>query len=118
MHLLESYKPLGIIAGILAIAAVLAGIATPASTLTWLSLALAVFLYFFVPGYTWLLLLELDAVERCIFAFLVGAIVVPLLLYFLNIIGIPLTRITVLAAVIAMTGIPLFLWFRKKQISH
>lgn len=118
MQLLEAAKPLGIVAGILAIGAVIAGIATPASTLTWLSLALAVFLYFFVPGYTWLLLLEIDAVERCIFAFFAGAIVVPLLLYVMNIIGVQLTTTTVLAVIVAMTAIPFFFWYRKKQSSQ
>jgi uncharacterized membrane protein len=115
MKLLEQYTPLGIFAGILSIAALLASFTTHASTLTWLSLMLALFLYCFLPGYTLLLHLEFDAVERIIFAFPTGVIVVSLLLYFLNLLGVGLTRLTVLAVILAGTVLSLLVLQHKKK---
>lgn len=114
MTLLEPYKPLGMLAAVLAIGALLAGFAA-GSTLAWLSLALALFLYSFLPGYTILLHLELDAVERSIFAFPVGVMAVSLGLYFLNVFGVALTRITVLAVIVVVTAASLVLLHRKKM---
>ena len=107
-------KPLGIVAIILAAAAVLAGLVA-GSALSWLSLALAVFLYAFLPGYALLLHLELDAIERGIFAFPVGVMIVSLALYFLNLFGIALTRTTVLAVIIVVTAASFVLLHRKKK---
>lgn len=111
---LEQFRPLGMIAIVLAVGAVLAGLVA-GSMLSWLSLAVAVFLYFFLPGYAVLLHLDADAVERCIFAFPAGAIVVSLSLYVLNLFGIMLTRITVLAVIIAVVAVSLALLRKKKQ---
>lgn len=111
---LEQFRPLGVIAVVLAVGAVIAGM-TAGGVLSWLSLALALFLYGFLPGYAILLHLELDAVERGIFAFPAGVIAVSLALYFLNLFGVMLTRITVLAVIIAVVAVSLALLRKKKQ---
>ncbi len=112
----EECKTFGIVVAVVFAAALVAGIFTPASTMTWLSLALALLLYFFLPGYTWMLLLDLEPVERVIFGFFAGAITVPVLLYFMNLfLNIRLTTITVLVAVLIATGIPFFIWMRRKN---
>ncbi len=116
MKLAEECRTFGIVAAIVFAAALIAGIATPASIMTWLSLALAILLYFFLPGYTLMLLLDIEPVERVIFGFFAGAITVPVLLYFMNLfLNIPLTTITVLVAVLVATAIPFFAWVRRKK---
>ena len=109
----ETFKPLGIIAGTLAIGAIIGALATSSSIMTWLSLALGVFLYGFVPGYALLLHLELDSIERSIFAFPVGVMTVSLALYFLNLFGILLTRITVLAVIVLITAAAVIVHHKK-----
>jgi hypothetical protein len=108
----EALKPLGVVALVLAVGAIIAGFVA-GSTLSWLSLALAVFLYFFLPGFSLLLHLDLDGIERSIFAFPVGGIAVSLVLYFLNLFGIALTRITVLGVIIGITAVAIVLLHRK-----
>jgi len=110
--MLHKLKPLGIVAAVLAIGAIIAGFVA-GSMLSWLSLSLAVFLYFFLPGYSLLLHLQLDDIERCIFAFPVGGMAVSLVLYFLNLFGIALTRITVLGVIIVVTVASIALLHRK-----
>lgn len=114
MKLLEPYAPLGVLAAVLAIGALLAGLVA-GSTLAWFSLALALFLYCFLPGYAILLHLELDAVERGIFAFPVGVMAVSLGLYFLNAFGVALTGITVIAVIVVVTAAALFTLHRRKK---
>lgn len=113
MH--DELKPLGIIAGILAAGALLAALFTPAGSTAWLSLALALFLYAFLPGYTLLLHLDMDAIERSIFAFPVGTMSTAIALYALNLFGIALTRLVVLAVIIVITAASLFLLHRRKK---
>ncbi len=116
MKLPEECRTFGIVVAVVFAAALIAGIMTPASILTWLSLALAILLYFFLPGYTLMLLLDLEPVERVIFGFFAGAITVPVLLYFMNLfLNIRLTTITVLIAVLIATGIPFIVWFRRRK---
>lgn len=115
MKLFEEITPLAVVAGILGGAALLAGIFTPAQVLTWLSLAFAIFIYFFLPGCSLLMHLELDTMERCIFAFPIGAILTSVLLYIFNIISVKFNIVMVLIAILIVTIIPFLLWLRKKK---
>ncbi|MEM2916063.1 MAG: hypothetical protein QXT19_01775 [Candidatus Woesearchaeota archaeon] len=116
MKLPEECRTFVIFVAVIFGAALIAGIMTPASIVTWLSLALAILLYFFLPGYMWMLLLDLEPIERVIFGFFAGAITVPVLLYFMNLfLNIRLTTITVLAAVLIATGIPFIIWVRRRK---
>jgi uncharacterized membrane protein len=111
----EECRAFGIVVAVIFAAALVAGIMTPASIMTWLSLALGIVLYFFLPGYSLLMLLELDAIERCIFAFPAGAIATSILLYIFNIAGVKFSTGTVLIAILIATGIPFLLWLRKRR---
>lgn len=116
MKLPEECRAFGILTAVIFIAGIIAGFFVP-SVKAWLGLAFGIWFYFFVPGYTLLLLLDLDSVERAIFAFPTGAIMTSLMLYVFNLIGIALTTASVVVAIVIVTAIPLFFWLRKKKHS-
>jgi EamA domain-containing membrane protein RarD len=114
----EHVKPLGLTALILLALALLGGLFTPTSALTMLSLALGFFLYFILPGYSALLLLKLDNLERVLLAVPASAVLVPVSLYFVNIVGLPLSRNVVLAVIALITAVSLALFLRARNKSR
>jgi uncharacterized membrane protein len=119
MKLPEECKAFGVLTAVIFIGAIIAGIFVPGIK-AWLGLGFGIWLYFFVPGYTLLLLLELDSIERSIFAFPAGAIMTSLMLYVFNLFGIALTTMSVVVAVVIVTAISLFFWYKKRKnpVSH
>jgi len=110
----EHLKPLAWTAGILAVLALVGGLVTPTSMITMLTVALAVFLYFILPGYSVLLFLKLDAVERILLSVPTSAILVPIVLYFANVFGLPLSRTVVIMVCAGITALALVLFVRAK----
>lgn len=110
--------PLGWTALVLLVLAVLGGLFTPTSMPTMLSLALAFFLYYILPGYSVLLFLELDAVERVLLAVPASAVFVPVLLYFADLVGLGLSRTIVLGAIALITVISWALFVRATRTAH
>jgi len=116
MKIPSECKAFGVLTAVIFAGSFIAGFFVP-SIKTWLGLAFGIWFYFFVPGYTLLLLLDLDNIERSIFAFPTGAIMTSLMLYVFNLVGIALTTASVIAAIVIVTVIPLFFWLRKRKHS-
>jgi hypothetical protein len=83
-----------------------------------LSLSLGFFLYFILPGYSALLFLKLDNLERVLLAVPASAVLVPVSLYFANIIGLPLSRSVVLAVIALITAVSWALFLRARNKSR
>jgi hypothetical protein len=108
-------KPLGLTAGVLLVLALAGGLFTETSTLTMLSLALGFFLYFILPGYSVLLFLRLDDLERVLLAVPASAAIVPTALYFANVFGLPLSRTMVVSVIVLVTLVSWFVFRARAQ---
>lgn len=118
-ELLSEFIPLGYLAIVFLIVAILTSMITKTSLFGWISILLAIFVYFFVPGYVALLFLELTAMERVILSFFSGAILTALVLYFLNIVGMMLNKFTVYITIVAIVLILLVIYFFvRKDTPH
>ena len=97
---MKELKPLCITGTILLALALLGSIFLPTHIVSLVTLAFAIFAYFIAPGYMILLPLRLQPHERVIIGAAVSSALLPLLYYTLDIIGIPLSRTTVLGVIV------------------
>ena len=91
----EELVPLAITAAILLAFGVLGGIFSATSFTGMLSLSFATFFYFVLPGYMILLHFDLSSLQRIVLGTAVSAAVIPVTLYALDIVNIPLSRLTI-----------------------
>jgi hypothetical protein len=91
--------------------ALLSSLFLPTKTTTLLSVALATWFYFILPGYSILHYLDLKGYERVILGTAVGASLIPTVFYTLDIAGIPLSTPVIIISILLISGTALF--FRK-----
>ena len=73
--------------------------------LTWASIIIALSC-FAIPGFLLLLFLNnISKSERIIFSFPVGVIIVSLAMYFLNNLGMPITRMSLLIVIVVLSSV-------------
>ncbi|MBI4016891.1 MAG: hypothetical protein HY363_04320 [Candidatus Aenigmarchaeota archaeon] len=96
--------PLIYVFGIIIGFAMLSSLFLPTSITSVITLAFAIWFYFVLPGYCLLLFLDMKPHERIIIGTAVSAAVVPVVLYTLDIFGIPLSRLTVLITILVICG--------------
>lgn len=85
-----------------------------------LRLILGLILVLFIPGFAILLAVypkkkQISLEERIVLSLALSMGIVPLVTYFLNIfLKVPITETNSLLMIIAIVGIAIFCWFRKK----
>jgi len=102
---MKELKPLLVTCVFLFALALTGSIFLPTRFTSLATLALALFAYLIVPGYTLLLHLNLKTHERIILGSAASTALLPLIYYTLDIIGVPLSRTTVLLVIILVSGL-------------
>ncbi len=113
----EDYKLKPLLAVLIAFfgIAVAGSLFTPTRLITLLSIMLGLFLYLILPGYLLLLNIVLDDLERIILSTAVGVALIPVTLFILNLLWIPMGRGVVFGIILAISAAGIAL--RAKALS-
>ena len=102
---MKELKPLLTTGVILAGIAILGSVFLPTKLTSLLSIAFAILAYLIAPGYCILLHIDLKTHERIILGTAISAALLPIILYTQDILGIPLSRTTVIVTIILVCGL-------------
>jgi len=105
---MKELKPLGITAGILAVFAVAGSLFTQTSFWSFLTLGFAIWFYIVLPGYMILMHTSLASFQKIIIGSAISTAIVPVILYGMDIINIPLSRVFIAIVILIISVISYF----------
>ena len=112
----EELQPLAWIASGLFLLALAGILFTDTSATGMFSLAFAMLAYFILPGYFVMLNFSFDTLERVILGMVVSSALIPAILYSANLLGLAVSRLNVIIAILLV--IVLAVLVRKEKTHH